>query len=273
VDDPLSKRKSPSLQNDLLLRPTVWRHLLRAVRRARQRLLDSGPLLKYRRWWLNDTRTAPFLEAIRRMGDKVKVPYRTRNDACGTKEFYKRYRDEDSDEAVLLEPFLTYSGSGYHAGGPRGSGAGAGSARYTRVLRECHRVMHDVRPVVTDWDWTKVVARLGPGDFAYIDPPYLNSNTRTYSEDDIDHERLVWILKRAKFRWILSQYLHPVYLLGLGDPSWSKDMGLFVAAGHETRTERIWSNSTVSRNAASLRPAYATYRRNPGELAEKAETF
>jgi hypothetical protein len=246
---------------------------LRAVRRARQRLLDSGPLLKYRRWWLNDTRTAPFLEAIRRMGDKVKVPYRTRNDACGTKEFYKRYRDEDSDEAVLLEPFLTYSGSGYHAGGPRGSGAGAGSARYTRVLRECHRVMHDVRPVVTDWDWTKVVARLGPGDFAYIDPPYLNSNTRTYSEDDIDHERLVWILKRAKFRWILSQYLHPVYLLGLGDPFWSKDMGLFVAAGHETRTERIWSNSTVSRNAASLRPAYATYRRNPGELAEKAETF
>jgi len=210
----------------------------------------AAGLLKYRRWWLNDTRTAPFLEAIRRVGDTVEVPYRTRNDGCDTKELYRRYRDEDSDAALLLEPFLTYSGSGYHAGGPRGDGAGAGSARYTRVLRECHRIMHHVRPVVTDWDWTKVVARLGPNDFAYIDPPYLTSRTRTYSEDDIDHEGLVWILKKAKFRWILSHYLHPVYLSTLGDPFWSKDMDLFVAAGHETRTECMWSNFPIPRSGA-----------------------
>jgi site-specific DNA-adenine methylase len=209
----------------------------------------AAGLLTYRRWWLNDTRTAPFLQAIRRLGDKIDVPYRTRNDGCGTKELYKRYRDEDSDEALLLEPFLTYSGSGYHSGGPRGDGAGAGSARYTRVLRECHRIMHAVRPTVTNWDWEKVVARLGPGDFALVDPPYLNSNTRTYSEDDLDHERLAWVLKRAKFRWILCQYLHPVYLSGLGDPFWSKDMDLFVSSAHETRTECMWSNFPVPRSS------------------------
>jgi site-specific DNA-adenine methylase len=206
----------------------------------------AARLLKYRRWWLNDTRTAPFFEALRRVGDQIEVPYRTRDDANGTKELYRRYRGDDSDEAILLEPFLTYSGSGYYGGGPRGSGAGAGSERYTRAMRDCHRIMHDVGPVVTGWDWTKVVARLGPHDFAYIDPPYLTSRTRTYSEDDIDHDRLVWVLKRAKFRWILSQYLHPVYLSGLGDPFWSREMDLFVAAGHETRTECMWRNFSVA---------------------------
>jgi site-specific DNA-adenine methylase len=217
----------------------------------------AAGLLKYRRWWLNDMRTAPFFEAIRRVGDKIDVPYRTRNDAHGTKELYRRYRDDDSDEAILLEPFLTYSGSGYHGGGPRGSGAGAGSERYTKALRDCHRIMHAVRPVVTDWDWTKAVARLGPDDFAYIDPPYLTSRTRTYSEDDIDHKRLASVLKKAKFRWILSHYLHPVYLSTLGDPFFSQEMNLFVAKGHDIRTECLWSNCTPSTRTEAGRPALA----------------
>ena len=211
----------------------------------------AAGMLKYRRWWLNHTRTAPFFEALRRMGDRIEVPYRTRNDAHATKELYRRYRDDDSNEAILLEPFLTYSGSGYYAGGPRGSGAGAGSERYTRAMRDCHRIMHAVRPDVTNWDWAKVVTRLEPDDFAYIDPPYLTSRTRTYSEDDIDHERLVWVLRKAKFRWILSHYLHPIYISGLGDPFWSKDFDLFVAGGHDVRTECMWSNFTVPRGTAT----------------------
>ena len=222
----------------------------------------AAGMLKYRRWWLNDTRTARFFEAIRRVGDRIEVPYRTRDDAHGTRELYRRYRDDDSDEAILLEPFLTYSGSGYHGGGPRGSGAGAGSERYTRAMRDCHRIMHAVRPVVTDWDWTKVVARLGPDDFAYIDPPYLTSRTRTYSEDDIDHERLASVLKKAKFRWILSHYLHPVYLSTLGDPFFSQEMNLFVAKGHDVRTECLWSNWAPANSCRTERKILAVSTRS-----------
>jgi site-specific DNA-adenine methylase len=233
----------------------------------------AAGMLKYRRWWLNDTRTAPFFEAVGRVGDRIEVPYRTRNDAQATKELYRRYRDDDSDEAILLEPFLTYSGSGYHGGGPRGSGAGAGSERYTKAMRECHRVMHTVRPVVTDWDWTKVVARLGPNDFAYIDPPYLTSRTRTYSEDDIDHERLVWVLKKAKFRWILSHYLHPVYLSTLGDPFFSQEMDLFVAKGHDVRTECLWSNCVPATRAGAERPALTVRTRSRLRSFDEAATL
>lgn len=100
--------------------------------------------------------------------------------------------------------------------------------------------MQATKAVVTDWDWTKVVARLGPSDFAYIDPPYRGCDTRSY-RDDIDHERLVWVLKHAKFRWILSHYIHPIYLSTLGQPFWAKDMSLLcLSRDKEIRTECLW---------------------------------
>ena len=134
--------------------------------------------------------------------------------------------------------------------------------------------MRTASPVVTDWDWTKVVGRLGPNDFAYIDPPYLTSRTRTYSEDDIDHERLVWVLKKAKSRWILSHYLHPVYLSTLGDPFFSQEMDLFVAKAHDVRTECLWSNcrptSSTSRMAV---PALTVNTRSRLRSFDEAATL
>lgn len=79
----------------------------------------AAGILKYRRWWLNDIGTKPFFDAISKVGNTVEVPYRTRNDWADTREDYYRYKDADSDEARILEPFLTFSGAGYNSGGPR----------------------------------------------------------------------------------------------------------------------------------------------------------
>lgn len=203
-------------------------------------------MLKYCRWWLNDIRTKPFFDAVRKVGNTVEVPYRTRNDWAHTRDDYYRYKDSDSDEARVLEPFLTHSGAGYNAGGPRSCGAGAGSEGYTNALRKAFGIMEATRVVVTDWDWTKVVARLGADDFVYLDPPYKNYDTRSYC-DDIDHEHLVWVLKHAKFRWILSHYLHPIYLATLGQPFWAKEVQLCVSR-EGSRTECLWRNFSGSKH-------------------------
>src|ERR1035438_10911498 len=42
--------------------------------------------LKFRRWWLNDIATAPFFEAIKKLGDKIEVPPRSRAE-------FERYRE------------------------------------------------------------------------------------------------------------------------------------------------------------------------------------
>ena len=84
--------------------------------------------------------------------------------------------------------------------------------------------------------------RLMEDDVVFLDPPYPDADVRSYRNDTLNHEELVDALLRAKYRWVLSGYLHPI-LCRLGDPFWAKDVKLLsIGREQEPRTECLWSN-------------------------------
>jgi site-specific DNA-adenine methylase len=202
-------------------------------------------LLNYQHWWLNDIRTSEFFHAIARIGNTVTVP-----DRAATASFYCFYKSECrrlygnsySDEAEVLNPYLSRNGGGYFVVGARTSGGGPGATGYARSLREAHRIMSLVNPRVTDWDYEPVFECLGPTDFAFIDPPYLGASVGSYSTSDLDHKRLIIWLKNAKFRWLLCEYRHPAYVRMFGEPFWTRNVHRFAHQNGGRRTECMWKN-------------------------------
>jgi hypothetical protein len=126
-----------------------------------------------------------------------------------------------------------------------GDDGGVSSTGYERALRECHKILTRTRPKITALDWCRLgLEKLTEDDVCVIDPPYPNSNIRSYTHESVDYERLVDVLLRAKFRWLLCGYPHPV-LHRLGKPIWGRDMQLLcvhIKAGQEDRSECLWSN-------------------------------
>jgi site-specific DNA-adenine methylase len=201
--------------------------------------------LKFQRWWLNDINTASFLEAIRMHGHKIEVPPRSRREFEKQREAFKH----GDPTAVLLAPHLTFSGGLYESckGGAAcgDDDGGVSSTGYQRTLRECHRILTRTRPKITALDWRQLgLEKLTQDDVVVLDPPYPNTEVKPYTHETVDYEQLVDTLLRAKFKWILCGYLHPV-LHRLGSPIWARDMQLLcvhIKAGQEDRTECLWSN-------------------------------
>ena len=202
-------------------------------------------LLKYRHSWVNDIRTSEFFHAIARVGNTVKVP-----DQSETEVFYHFYKNEYyhpssdrcRDEAIVLSAYLSRNGGGYDKWSARTAGGGVGNVTYARNLREAHAIMHRTNPRVTNWDYERVFERLGPSDFAFVDPPYLGANVGSYGASDLDHKRLIIWLKYAKFKWLLCEYAHPVYFKCLGEPFWARNVHCHAHQNGGRRTECMWKN-------------------------------
>jgi len=200
--------------------------------------------LRYRRWWLNDIATIPFFRAIQREGQTLKVPTRCRAE-------YERQRMASTSGdpvAILLEPYLTFSGGGYFGAGCGGDGKSnnaVSSAGYEKTLRKCHAMLHEVKPRLSSLDWQDMgLEKLTEDDVVVLDPPYPNSNVRGSYSDTINYEALVDLLCRAKFRWVLCGYPHPV-LCRLGQPFWARDLQFVLPIREdEPRTECLWANFT-----------------------------
>lgn len=202
--------------------------------------------LKFRRWWLNDINTAPFLEAIKLHGHKIEVPPRSMREFEKQREAFK-YGDPT---AVLLAPYLSFSGGQYDSGCKGGvergdDNGGVSSTGYQRTLRECHTILTRTRPKITALDWRQLgLEKLTQDDVVVCDPPYINGRVQPYTHETVDYEQLVDVLLRARFKWILCGYLHPV-LHRLGKPIWARDMqllGVRMKVCKEDRTECLWSN-------------------------------
>ena len=199
--------------------------------------------LQYREWWINDIQTAPFFEAIKNIGGTLTVPPRSREEYYRQWELFK----QDDPTAIVLEPFLTFSGGGYGSGGPGGK-KGASAESYQKTLRECHRLLTTTVTRITALDW-KVVSleQLSPEDTVYLDPPYYNADVRSYG-NDFDHVGMVKALKDAKFRWLLSEYRQEFYMSAFGEPFFIKDVQLvgtdysLANGGKERRIECMWKN-------------------------------
>jgi hypothetical protein len=133
------------------------------------------------------------------------------------------------------------------------SNNGVSLAGYEKTLRKCHGILHETKPKLSALDWRKMsLENLGPQDTVVLDPPYPYplGNVRSYSDATVDYESLVDFLLRAKFRWILCGYPHPV-LCRLGKPFWARDVNLLCIRGkQEPRTECLWRNFDHQRTLA-----------------------
>jgi site-specific DNA-adenine methylase len=148
--------------------------------------------------------------------------------------------------AILLEPYLSYSGAGYAASYRPTKGAPL-RHRYQNTLRRAHQILLQTEATITNLDWKLVVADLNDDDFAYVDPPYAAAKVHGYGPDDIDHIEMVSILKNARFRWLLSEYYQPIYAEAFGEPIWRKEVQLRSTnfrhdGGKEKRVECLWKN-------------------------------
>jgi hypothetical protein len=134
--------------------------------------------LQYEKWWLNDVATIPFFDAIRRAGHTLRVPARCKEEYDSQKEAYQ----SGDLSAILLEPYLSFSGGGYFAAG-RKLGGGASAVGYQKTIRQCHRIMHQTKPRLTSFDWRKMgLERLTDEDVVVLDPPYPDSKLRLKSK-------------------------------------------------------------------------------------------
>ena len=196
---------------------------------------------EYEQWRLNDIRTAPFLRALLTRGNAVEVPLRSHEEFLGQKDSFAL----GDPTAILLGPYFSFNGGFYDKGERQNKGSITASS-YEARLRMSNAIMTLTQPEVTAVDWKQVVADLGPQDFVYYDPPYRDCHVGSYHSNDIIHEELVQELLQAPYRWLLSEYQHPIYDR-LGRPFWRKEVQLGTTnyrddGGKGRRVECLWRN-------------------------------
>lgn len=197
--------------------------------------------LQFDEWRLNDIRTAPFFRALATHGKAVEVPARSYEEFLRQKAAFR----SGDPSAILLGPYFSRNGGLYDKGERKDKGS-VKAATYEARLRMCHSIVTLTQPAITAVDWKQVVADLGPNDFVYLDPPYADCHVGSYRANDIIHEELVEELLRAPYRWLLSEYEHPVYSR-LGSPFWRKAVQLRSTnfrddGGKGRRVECLWRN-------------------------------
>ena len=197
----------------------------------------AGDLL-FDEWWINDIATAPFFRALVQTEGRITVPVRSREVYHVQKQRYQR----GDAAAILLEPYLTYSGGGYLRGG-FGGARSAGPVSYANTLQTCAGILKTTAARITDLDWEQMgMDRFDKGDFVFLDPPYYAADVRAYS-NKFDHPRLVAALKKARFSWMLTEYRQDLYVRAFGEPSWTTEVQLACdGRGTSRRVECVWKN-------------------------------
>lgn len=200
----------------------------------------AATALNYEKWWINDIETAPFFEAVRSIGNSVRIPERSRD------EYYRQWKKRGDLRSLILEPYLTWSGGGYGKGGPGGKHS-ASAFGYRTTIRKCHRLMRTTGVRVTALDLMKMrLEELGGEDTVFFDPPYFNADVRAYS-NQFDHAGMLTMLHKAKFRWLLTEYRQDFYVEHFGEPFYQRDVqlagtNLKLNNGKSRRVECMWKN-------------------------------
>jgi len=200
----------------------------------------AASVLKFEKWMINDIATAPFFNAILEKGKHIRVPERTRLEYLKQKQLFQ----QGDPRAVLLEPYLTYSGGGYKKGG-FGNKRGVSALEYTKRLCRCAEILFTSKARITDVDWKELaLERLTPSDFVFLDPPYYGADVRAYSSKGFDFFGMVEVLSKAKFKWMLTEYEQEFYLKAFGKPCYTETVQLACdgGRGRRRRTECVWKN-------------------------------
>jgi hypothetical protein len=202
----------------------------------------AATYLHYEEWWINDLQTAPFFHALREIGDSIIVPEFTPEEF----ERQKAAFAAGSKEALLIEPYFTFSGCGFDFSGPKGIREHLSTpAGYERTLRSCNRILHRTNARITGLDFKNMhLEELGPDDFVYFDMPYRSGNVQSYSPETVDFPYLFRLLEKANFRWLLSEYPESIYFEHFGDPCFAQEVRLLCTriGEEQVRTECLWKN-------------------------------
>ena len=205
---------------------------------GRGNVFFAASQLDFQNWHVNDIETAPFFNALVKTKGNIKVPERTKEEFENQKKLFQN----GDEKAILLEPYLTFSGGGYKKGGFGGKRS-AGAAGYTKTLARCAEILISTKAKITSLDWKDMnLDRLGEDDFVFLDPPYLNADVRAYS-NQFDHSAMISLLLKAKFKWMLTEYEQEIYLKAFGQPTYRRAVQLACdGRGNRTRVECVWTN-------------------------------
>jgi site-specific DNA-adenine methylase len=170
----------------------------------------------------NDLRTATFFEAVKSLGDNLRLP--PPEEFRGIIERGRRGELDGDPYYEAIECWVTFSGGGWTAG-PRPLNRPLSEKYYRTCLRNTQAVLLQSNVFISSEDYQAACAKLGPDDIAYIDPPYRKSSVHGYKKQDLDHDELVRFLQAAKFKWLLSEYDHDqFYSSKLGTPFWTRNI-------------------------------------------------
>jgi site-specific DNA-adenine methylase len=200
----------------------------------------AASTLNFEEWTINDIATAPFFKAIIEKGKHIKVPERTRPEYLKQKQLFQC----GDPRAILLEPYLTYSGGGYKKGG-FGNKRGVSAREYANRLRRCAELLSASRAKITALDWKELkLTTLSESDFVFLDPPYYGADVRAYSSKEFDFFGMVDVLSKAKFKWMLTEYEQEFYLKAFGKPCYTENVQLACdgGRGRRRRIECVWKN-------------------------------
>jgi len=221
--------------------------------------------LNYKRFWLNDSQLL-FLGSIQAFGGFWPVA-ETRQDKSVYDEwkayveriegFQKSLKPSDEQFEIyaspghLLEALLCYSG-GTFGGDGRGWGYGfrksANAKGFEQRVRLAYEIIERTQPRITKLDYREVLSQCGEGDVVYIDGPYRGCDVDAYTDKTLDHREMVEILKTAKFKWVLSEYEHPLYIDAFGEPALRIPVKVSMgragggSKGHKEGVECLWTN-------------------------------
>jgi len=215
--------------------------------------------LEYDQWIINDLYRAPFYRAIKEHGDKFRCTEKT------PAEFYrlKELAAQGDCHALLMEPWLTWSGSTYEAGGSSTQGGMRTPEAYEANMRQACRYLREKKVKITQLDWLTCLAAegLGAEDFVMFDPPYAGTTAVVaYTCDSVSPLEIVNYLKTAPHSWLLTEHKEPLYVLALGEPVLEQAVQLRMANFHDTdgqgsRIECVWTNKNVAKGNTVTLPA------------------
>jgi 16S rRNA G966 N2-methylase RsmD len=196
---------------------------------------------QYQTWIVNDIRTHVFLSLVKEHGDKISVP---RRQDMSTADFaiWKKKTGQGDITAILLEPYLTWSGSGWAGGGPRWAGGWQTPEAYQRNLRGAAEILRSSKVRITGLDWLDCLKeeQVGAQDTCFFDPPYLGAVTQSYYPSDICPVELIAYLQKAQHAWGLTEYDQPLYLASLGEPALRMVVRPPNSSNGGMRTECLW---------------------------------
>jgi site-specific DNA-adenine methylase len=202
--------------------------------------------LQFEQWILNDPLTTPFFRALRdyQNVERMVVPPRTREEFDRQAALAAR----GDQRALLLEPWLAFNGGLYSSGGFSTTGSRRSPESYKANLIAGHHVIVEKKPRITSLDWFDCLEaeELDERDFVMVDPSYVSGCVSPYTADSVVHCELIDVLKSAPFRWVMTEYLEPLYVAAFGEPIATKEVrnkaiSSRVTGGQERRVECIWT--------------------------------